>query len=114
MDNSRVYSRIFYLIELGSTSPRNRIIMLENITPGQMDAIGVIAKCIVEGRIQIMDRDSNYFTHRRRLLRVIAEHHTPFTRKQRILLRQHKMIPRLLRVFYLRRVMLVELRLNEE
>ena len=114
MAQSRVYRRYYFLQELGAASARMRKITIDNMIPEQMDAISVVARYIVESRIPIMDRDSDYFQQIRRVLRAIAGHTIPFRRKRRLLLRYHKILPRLLREFYLRHTLRVELRSGEE
>ena len=114
MAGSRVHGRYYFLKELGAASARMRKITIDNMIPQQMDAISVVARYIVESRIPIMDRDSDYFQQIRRLLRAIAGHTIPFRRKRRLLLRYHKILPRLLREFYLRHTIRVEIRRGEE
>ena len=114
MAQSRVYRRYYFLQELGAASARMRKITIDNMIPEQMDAISVVARYIVESRIPIMDRDSDYFQQIRRILRVIAGHTISFRRKKRVLSYYHKILPRLLREFYLRHTIRVEMRSGEE
>ena len=114
MAQSRVYGRIHFLRELGAANARMRKMTIDNMIPEQMDAISVVARYIVESRIPIMDRDSDYFREIRTVLRTIAGYSIPFRRKRRLLLRYHHILPKLLREFYLRHTIRVELRSGEE
>ena len=43
MELSSIYKRIHYLVALKNAQRDDRITMLQNITPGQLDCIGEIA-----------------------------------------------------------------------
>ena len=114
MNQSSVYRRYPFLSELGSARRRDRKMMIDYINPDQMEAISVVARHIVEFKIPIMERDYDHFQEKRRTLRIIAGSQIPFRRKRQVLLNHHKILPRLLREFYLRHTIRQEMRSREE
>ena len=114
MAQSRVHRRYPFLTELGTARPRDRKMTLEYINPDQMDAISTVARHIVKFKIPLLERDYDYFHEKRRILRIVAGPLISFRRKKRVLLSHHKIIPRLLREFYLRHTIRQEVRASEE
>ena len=114
MERSRIYSRIYFLLALGRATSRDRRLMIESITAGQMECLQIIAKQIVNGQMPILDRDSDYFNRYARLLRTLKSGWVSFVRKKRLLLLNHTLVPRLLRERYLRHAIRNEIRSPED
>ena len=101
MELSSVFIRIHFLLELKNTSRVDRIIMLEYITLGQMACIGEIAGRIYHHAIPLLIRDLAYFKNRGFVLWILFFKRVYFRGKVNTLLGYHRMIPRLLRTYYL-------------
>ena len=61
MELSSVYNRIHYLVVLKNAQRDDRITMLQNITPGQLDCIGEIAHRIYDQTFQLLVQNLGYF-----------------------------------------------------
>lgn len=101
MDQSSVYNRIHYLLALKNAGATDRVNMLRNLTPGQMDCLGEIARRIYDQRFPILARDVCYLRRNRLVLRSIFSGRVSFRRKVVTLIRHHALIPRLLRIHYI-------------
>ena len=110
---SRIFVRIHFLTELSGANVRLRTGLLRYITRGQMECIQIMASQILEGRILLLERDRNYFRRYRDLLRSLQSPNISFTRKKRLLLTFHTLVPRLLRRQYLNRAIANEVRAAE-
>ena len=95
MQLSSVYNRIHYLVALREAPRDDRITMLQNITRGQLDCIGEIARRIYDQTYPLLERDLNYFEDRSLLLRVLFAARISFRRKKAVLVRYHMTIIRL-------------------
>ena len=101
MELSSVFNGIHFLEELKNALGEDRFIMLEYITPGQMSCIGEIARRIYHHTFPLFIRDVTYFEDRDIVLQVLFSEIVSFHRKVRTLLHHHRMVPRLLRTYYL-------------
>ena len=101
MELSSVFNRIHFLLELKNASGDDRIIMLEYITPGQMSCIGEIARKIYHHTFSLLIRDLAYFEDRSLVLRVLFSLRVSFRGKVATLVRYHRILSRLLRMYYL-------------
>jgi hypothetical protein len=88
--------------------------MIEAMTPGQMECIQIIARQIVDGEMLILDRDSDYFRRYQRMLRALKSDRMSVARKKRLLLMKRTFVPRLLRSTYIRQAIRNEIRYSEE
>lgn len=104
MELSQTFIRIHFLNALRNANPRDRRQMVENITPGQINAISEVAYHIINRLIPILIIDWPYF-RRRLFLRQLSSPIVSFAVKRRVLLHRHAILPRLLRVFYLTETM---------
>ena len=114
MDQSTVRGRLYYLIELGHVTPRNRVLMIRTMTWGQMEAIAEICRAIVNANIPLLNRDFSEFRSKVHLLSLLASTRVSLERKKRALLRHHAILTRLLRPIYLSNTMVYMTRAAEE
>ena len=99
MERPQTFLRVYYLNALRDASPTDRKHVIENITPGQMNAnVGVIYH-LVNGLIPVLIVDRRYFRRTRLNLRQLAASRPPFNVKKGVLLHNRSLIPRLLRIF---------------
>ena len=75
--------------------------MLQSITHGQMDCIAEIARRIYNQTFPLLTRDLIYFENRNLVLRLLISERVSFRRKVNTIVRNHRMIPRLIRTYYL-------------
>ena len=101
MEQSAVFNRIHFLLALQRASVRDRVNMLRNLTPGQMECIGQVARTIYDQNIAILPMDINFFRHKILILRRLFSCRVNFVRKVTTLVRHHDLIPKLLRVYYI-------------
>ena len=101
MELSSIFNQIHFLLELKNASGDDRIIMLEYITPGQMACIGEIARRIYHHTFPLLIRDLAYFEDRSLVLRVLFSLRASFRGKVAKLVRYHRILSRLLRMYYL-------------
>ena len=114
MELSSVLIRIHYLLELKDATKEDRIIMLQSITHGQMDCIAEIARRIYNQTFPLLTRDLTYFENRNLILRVLISERVSFRRKVNTLVRNHSMIPRLFRTYYLQATIQDQIRTQRE
>ena len=100
MELSRVYNHIHYLVVLKNAQRDDRITMLQNITPEQLDCIGEIAHRIYDHTFPLLVQGLGYFDDRSLVLRFLFADRVSFYRKKATLVHYHRMIPRLLRTYY--------------
>ena len=101
MELSSVYNRIHYLVALKTAQRDDRMAMLQNITPGQLDCIREIAHRICDQTFPLLVQGLGYFDERSLVLRFLFADRVSFCRKKAALVHYHRMIPRLLRTYYL-------------
>ena len=107
MDQSPVYRHFEYLRDLGLTEPRERQTILRHANRDRLLAILEVNRAICNGAIVLLERDYRVFRRKRRVLRQLVSPSISLTRKKAILLRQHALLPRLLRDFYLIQVVIL-------
>ena len=96
------------------TAPNDRITMLQNVTPGQLDCIGEIAHRIYDQTFPLLVQDLGYFDDRSLVLRFLFADRVSFRRKKATLVHYHRMIPRLLRTYYLQATIQDQIRSQRE
>ena len=101
MEILSVFNRIHFLLELKNASGDGRIIMLEYITLGQMACVREIVCRIYLNTFPLLIREVTYFKDRDLVLQILFSERVSFRRKVRTLLHHHRMLPRLLRTYYL-------------
>ena len=74
---------------------------VQNITSGQLLAIGGVAKRITNGHINPLRRDVQLFERRRLVLRTLASPRVSIDRKKRLVQRYHSLVPSVLKSVYL-------------
>ena len=88
-----MFNRLHFLLALQRASVRDRVNTLRNLTPGQMESIGQVARRIYNQNFPILARDIAFFRHRRQILRSLFSSRVNFVRKVATLVRQHDLIP---------------------
>ena len=111
---SHTFLRIRFLNALRDASPPDRRRMVENITQSQMSAVTEVIYHIVKRLIPILVIDMSTFRERQLALRQLASSRTSFAVKRRVLISHNSVLQRILRVFYLIRVMRYKARAHEE
>ena len=114
MELSSVFNRIHFLVELKYASPDDRITMLQNITPGQMACIGEIARGIYDQTFPLLAIDTSYLDDRSLVLRILFSLRVSFHGKVATLVRYNRMMPRLLRTYYLQATIQDQIRSQRE
>lgn len=114
MNQSQVYRKLNFLLQLKDAAISVRKNLLNNITSSQMDAIAQVARKVVNGTINPSRRDVQLFERRRILLRSLSSGNVSFARKKTLLRRHHSLVPVLLRTIYLIRTILDEVRTDRE
>ena len=112
MELSSVYNRIHYLVALKNAQRDDRITMLQNITPGQLDCVGETAHRIYDQTFLLLVQDLGNFDDMSLLLRFLFAIRDPTPRseclsvelKKTTLVHYHRMIPRLLRTYNLQAI----------
>ena len=69
MELSSVYNRIHYLVALKNAQQEDRITILQNITPGQLDCLGEKTYRIYDQTFPLLVQDLGYFDDRSLVLR---------------------------------------------
>ena len=64
------------------TAPNDRIAMLQNITPGQLDSIGEITRRIYDQKFPLLVQDLGYFDDRSLVVRFLFADRVSFRRKK--------------------------------
>ena len=82
MELSSVYNRIHYLVALKNVQWDDRITMLQNITPGQLDCIEEIAHRLYDQTFPLLVQDLCYFDDRSLELRFLFADRVSFLRKK--------------------------------
>ena len=88
-----------YLFVLKNAQRNDRIKMLQNITPGQLDCMGEIAHRIYDQTFPFLVQDLGYFDDRSLVLYFLFADRVSFRRKKATLVHYHRMIARLLRTY---------------
>ena len=114
MNHSKVYQKLNFLLHLKDAAVAARRNLLSNLTQGQVEAIGEIAKRVVNGRISPLRRDVGAFQRKKLVWRTLASSRVSHARKKTLVQRHHNMIPVLLRTRYLLRTILDEIRTARE
>ena len=96
------------------TAPNDRITMLQSITPGQLDCIGEIAHGIYDQTFPLLVQDLGYFDDRSLVLHFLFANRVSFRRKKATLVHYHRMIPSLLRAYYLQAIIQNQIRSQRE
>ena len=90
MELSSAYHGIHYLVALKNVQRNDRITMLQNITPGQLDCRGEIAHRICDQTFPLLVQDLNYFDDRSLVLRFLFADRVSFRRKKATLVYYHR------------------------
>ena len=114
MEESQVYLRIHYLLALRNASARDRQLMIQYITQGQMNVISEVCFYISQHLIPIMTRDIDYFIRYRLALRLLSSARVSFAVKKRTLQRHHSILPRMLKAFYLTKTIVSVMLANDQ
>ena len=99
MELSRVYVNLNYVMSLSDTRGRRQL--LRTITSAQTKAIGEVSKRIVNGTINPLRHDVRICNRKRMVLRMLVSERISVTRKHKALIRNHTLLPTLLRSAYL-------------
>ena len=111
---SEVYCKLNFLLQLKDANIATRKTMIVNMTPSQVKAIVQVAKRLVNGTINPARRDVQLLERRRLLLRSLASESVSVRRKKSLLKRHHSIVPVLLRPPYLFDTILDEIRTANE
>lgn len=114
MENSLVHGRIYFLNELRDTSITTRKTMIEYINVYQMKALERVIRFILNGSINILERDLETFSRYVYLLRQIISQSVSLRRKRDNLLIHHGILPRVLRSYYLNQAIILEIQSVEQ
>lgn len=114
MNQSHVYLRLNFLLQLKDASVPTRKNIISNMTSSQMKAIAQVAIRLINGTINPARRDVQLLERRRLLLRLLASDSVSVRRKKSLLKRHHSVVPVLLRPSYLFDTILDEIRTNRE
>jgi len=112
MDRSSVYRQFNFLIALRDI--QNRAQLLRNATSAQTKALCQIVKRIVDGTINPLRRDVGTFTRKRLVLRTLTSSRVSVSRKKALLQRHGSLVATIVREVYLIRVIMDEVRAQEE
>ena len=111
MDHSLIYQRIYFFRSLRSQSSskdREGHIKLMNI--GMMNSFIDIVKFIIRGDISLLYRDYREFKRYYNVLRQMTSPRLSLARKRQVLIRYHKLLPRILREEYLQAAIRLEIK----
>jgi hypothetical protein len=114
MNQSQVYRKLNFLLQLKDATVSARKNMITNMTGGQVKAIAQVAKRLVNGTINPPRRDVHLLERRRNLLRSLASENVSLTRKKSLLLRCYSFVFVLLRPSYLVDTIMDEIRTTEK
>lgn len=107
MSDSTVLSHYTFLRDLGRANKTRRTIMLRFVTGQQMQALAEVVRYILEARILLFPQDVLRLRERTRVLRQLIEPGLSLQRKRNSLLFFHDLVPRLLRIEYINRAVLL-------
>ena len=96
-----VYTYRHFLVRLQGVDETMRESMIKQILSRQMDAIAVVAKCVLDGTINPSRRDSHTLNRYRSILRILSSSDISSKEKKTSLLKYHNVIPILLHPIYL-------------
>lgn len=114
MEQSIVYGRVHFLRELSNVVATTRKLLLRYMTAGQMEALGEVARYIVNGSIRVLPQDVRYFRERSLVLRHIFDRRISLRRKRNTLITYHDIVPRLLRPSYVNFAAIFSIRSEEQ
>jgi hypothetical protein len=114
MNQSQVYRKLNFLLQLKDATVAARKNMITNMTGGHMKAIAQVAKRLVNGTINPPRRDVQLLERRQNLLRSLASENVSLTRKKSLLRRHHSFVSVLLRPPYLLDTIMDEIRTTRE
>lgn len=114
MEQSAVYGRIHFLMELGNMDVSTRKLTIRHMNRGKMEALSEVIRYIVEGSIRSLTRDESLFWEKRNVLRQLANERISLRRKKNTLLYNHALVPRLVRPYYLDSVLVLSIRAEEQ
>ena len=97
MELSSVYNRTHYLVALKNAQWDDKITMLRNITPEQLDYTGEIAHRIYDQTFPLLVQDLGYFDDRSLVLGFLFADRVSFCRKKATFVYYHS----ILRTYYL-------------
>ena len=114
MNQSRLYIRRHFLLNLGRSLGRTRLEIVNNINTEQMDCLTIIAKQFTTGQLRILRRDIRTFSRYSKMLKTLASMRISLNRKKKVLKQRHTLLTRMLRRVYLRNAILNEIRTSED
>jgi hypothetical protein len=89
------------LEQLGRALPADRKRMIEHLDNETVSSISILSRMIIHRQIPIMQRDERTFRDNRNVLRQLSSRQVSWSRKRITLLRQHTLVPFLVRPFYI-------------
>lgn len=100
---SHAFQNLEFLERLGGAHQNQRLQMLSSLSQSQLRGIEEVAGCIRRKKIRVLRRDESFFRSEKLFLRGLTSSMRTDRRKRRLLVRKHKVLPKLLRRVYIRR-----------
>lgn len=110
MEQSRVMQNADFLRELGHANYNRQNIIVQEANQRQISALSDVVRHLLDKTVPILTRDRDFF---RRHKLVMRSSRILMSRKKRTLLLNRGLIPRLLRDYYLARILILTIRNSE-
>ena len=113
MDQSRVMQNADFFRRLGHGGRHNQAELIRRASSRQINALCDVVRHILNHDIPALSYDLSHFQHQRLVLRSLISARISINRKKTILLSHLELVPRLLRDYYLARILIFTLRARE-
>lgn len=109
MEQSRVFQNTDFLRELSHANHNRQAILITAASRRQISAISDVVRHLQNNDIPVLSHDRSHF----RLMRHLISARISTARKKEILIINRSLVPRLLRDYYLARILILTLRARE-
>lgn len=113
MEQSRVMQNADFLRELGHANYNRQNIIVHEANQRQISALSDVVRHLLNRTVPILTRDRDFFRRHKLVMRSLTSSRISVSRKKRTLLSNRGLIPRLLRDYYLARILILTIRNSE-
>lgn len=113
MEQSRVFQNTDFLRELSHANHNRQAILITAASRRQLSAISDVVRHLQNNDISVLSHDRSHFRRHRLVMRHLISARISTARKKEILIINRSLVPRLLRDYYLARILILTLRARE-
>lgn len=113
MEQSQVMQNANFLRELSHAHHNRQAVLITTTNRRQIAAISDVVRHLLNHDIPVLSHDRSHFRHQRLVMRHLISARISTARKKEILLIHRSLVQRLLRDYYLARLLILTLRARE-